>query len=160
MPKCRFCDHNVPAGHQQCPSCGAPVDTATLPATVDLEQQVRTLLEQGHKLEAVKQYKEQTGTSLKEAKEAVEAIECGDTLAQPTTPHDDMEGELLALLAAGRKIEAVKLYKQRTGVQLIDAKQAVETLAARHGIVAKGGGCAGVLAVILLAAAGLLITLL
>jgi ribosomal protein L7/L12 len=160
MPQCRFCDHNVPAGHPQCPSCGAPVDTVTTPATEDLEQQVRTLLEQGQKLEAVKRYKEQTGTSLKEAKEAVEAMEGGDSLSRPTEPQDDMEGELLALLAAGRKLEAVKIYKQRTGVQLIEAKQAVETLAARHGVVAKGGGCASVLAVMLLTAILLLIALL
>ena len=97
MPKCRFCDHNVPLGTTRCPNCGAPVDTATA-QTEDLEQQVRSLLGQGQKLEAVKLYKDQTGASLRQAKEAVEAI---------------------------------------------------EALAERHGIAAKGGGCVGVVLVFL-----------
>ena len=45
----------------------------------------------------------------------------------------------------------MKMYKQQMGVALIEAKQAVEALAARHGIAAKGGGCAGLLLVILAA---------
>jgi ribosomal protein L7/L12 len=110
-----------------------------------LERQVRSLLEQGQKLEAVKLYKERTGASLKEAKEVVESIERGESPTSPPEPDGDMEAELLRLLEAGKKIEAVKIYRQRTGVQLIEAKQAVEALAARQGIVAKGGGCAGVL---------------
>ena len=47
MTKCRFCDHKIPVGTYLCPNCGAPVDTATPQATDDLEQQVRSLLEQG-----------------------------------------------------------------------------------------------------------------
>ena len=75
MPKCRFCDHNVPVGTYLCPNCGAPVDTATPQTVEDLEQQVRSLLGQGQKLEAVKLYKSQTGASLMEAKNAVDAIQ-------------------------------------------------------------------------------------
>jgi hypothetical protein len=71
-----------------------------------------------------------------------------------------MEDELLQLLEAGRKLEAVKIYKQRTGVQLIEAKQAVEALGARHGIVPKGGGCAGVLVAIVMVAVLLLFEML
>jgi ribosomal protein L7/L12 len=153
MPKCRFCDHKIPVGTYVCPNCGAPVDTAKPQAMEDLEQQVRLLLEQGKKLEAVKRYKEQTDVSLLEAKNAVEAIESGDLPPKPPVPDDEMEAELLRLLEAGDKIEACKLYRNRTGVQLIEAKQAVEALAARHGIASKaGGGCAGVLLAIVVAA--------
>ena len=152
MPKCKFCAHNVPLGTYLCPNCGAPVDTAT-PQTEDLEQQVRLLLGQGQKLEAVKRYKDQTGASLREAKEAVEAIEAGESPTSPPEPDGNMEADLLPLLEAGKKLEAVKIYKQRTGVQLIEAKQAVEALAEKHGIAPKSGGCAGVLALILVAAA-------
>ena len=101
------------------------------------------------KLEAVKLYKEQADVSLLEAKNAVEAIQ---RTASPPEPASDMEAELLRLLEAGKKIEACKLYRNRMGVQLIEAKQAVEALAARHGIVSKGGGCAGVLLAILVVA--------
>ena len=152
MPKCRFCDHNVPLGTYLCPNCGAPVDTATPQAIEDLEQRVRSLLGQGQKLEAVKLYKDQTSASLREAKDAVEAIQRGEIPKNPPESDRDMEAELLRLLEGGKKLEAVKIYKQRTGVQLIEAKQAVEALATKHGIVPKGGGCVGVvLAVLVLA---------
>jgi hypothetical protein len=38
---------------------------------------------------------------------------------------------VLALLAAGRKLEAIRAYREATGVGLKDAKEAVEALAAR-----------------------------
>jgi len=81
-----------------------------------------------------------------EAKNAVEAIQSNTS---PPEPASDMEAELPRLLEAGNKIEACKLYRNRMGVQLSEAKQAVEALAARHGIVSKGGGRAGVLLAIL-----------
>lgn len=37
-------------------------------------------------------------------------------------------------LRAGRKIDAIRLYRQATGVGLKDAKDAVEELAAREGL--------------------------
>lgn len=69
----------------------------------------------------------------------------------PATPRPaageakDLDAELLALLKAGRKIEAIKLYRSKTSLGLKEAKDAVEALAERHGIEAKGAGCAGVL---------------
>ena len=41
----------------------------------------------------------------------------------------DAEGELLALLRQGQKIQAIKLYRERTGVGLKEAKDVVEALA-------------------------------
>ena len=58
-----------------------------------------------------------------------------------------LEQEVLAILKGGTKIEAIKVYRQRTGVGLKEAKDAVEALAARYGVVSKSG-CAGVLAVV------------
>jgi hypothetical protein len=54
--------------------------------------------------------------------------------------------ELLALLREGKKIEAIKLLRTRTGAQLKDAKEQVEQLAAENGIVTKSG-CMGMLLV-------------
>lgn len=62
------------------------------------------------------------------------------------------EAQVLEHLTAGRKIEAIKVYRQATGVGLKQAKDAVEALARRNGIDPGGGGCLGVLT---LAAVGL-----
>jgi ribosomal protein L7/L12 len=151
MTKCRSCQHEIPVGIYLCPNCGVPVDPHASQPSEDLKQQVRSLLEQGKKLEAVKLYKEQTGASLLEAKNAVEDLQ---SATAPPESASDLEAEILHLLEAGKKVEACKLYKDRMGVQLMEAKQAVESLAARHGIASQGGGgCAGVLLAIALVAA-------
>jgi ribosomal protein L7/L12 len=41
---------------------------------------------------------------------------------------------VLQELSAGRKIQAIKVYRQATGVGLKDAKDAVDLLARRHGL--------------------------
>jgi len=136
-----------------CPHCGACIDKPS----ADLDQQVRALLDHGQKIAAVKLYKDQAGVSLAEAKAAVEAMQAD---AGPTSRpgiRDDLEAELLRLLGGGNKLEAIKLYKDRTGVALLEAKQAVESLAANHGLVTTRAGCLGlvmaVVAAISLAAA-------
>ncbi len=58
---------------------------------------------------------------------------------------DELEGRLLDILRAGRKIEAIKLCRQETGLGLKEAKDAVEGLGRKHEVeLPKGGGCAGV----------------
>ena len=75
--------------------------------------------------------------------------------AEPTPEPDSLETQLLALMKGGKKIVAIKLYRQQTGCDLKAAKDAVEALAANHGIVSKGGGCAGVILLMLVATAGI-----
>ena len=65
------------------------------PASTDLEQQVRSLLAQGKKLEAVKIYKNEVGCSLKEAKDAVEALERGDAPPQTGDSNSTMQAPRL-----------------------------------------------------------------
>jgi len=150
MPKCRFCNYEVHPGIGQCPQCGAPVDSPN----ADLEQQVRALLDQGQKIKAIKLYKKETGLGLAEAREAVEAIPSGADTPSSSEIGDDVQTELLRLLGRGDRLEAVKLYKDRMGVGLAEAKQAVESLAARHGLVTQRAGCLGVvLAVAVMAVA-------
>ena len=148
MPKCRNCNYDVHPSIGQCPHCGAPMDKPT----ADVEQQVRSLLDQGQKIAAVKLYKDQTGVGLAQAKQAVEAMQAD---ADPPSSSDiggDLEAELLRLLGRGGKLEAVKLYKDQKGVSLLEAKQAVESLAARHGLETQRGGCLGVVLAVVLAA--------
>jgi hypothetical protein len=49
---------------------------------------------------------------------------------------------------AQRKIEAIKLYREQTDLGLKEAKDAVEALAAKHGIKPQQSGCATMLLLI------------
>ncbi len=103
---------------------------------VDVDQ-VRQLLQAGHKIDAVKLVREQTGLGLKEAKDVVEAIERGETpelrAVAATTTHGssgvDVD-QINGLLLQHKKIEAIKLYREQTGVGLKEAKEAVEAIEA------------------------------
>jgi hypothetical protein len=57
----------------------------------------------------------------------------------------DFEKEILGLMKGGKKIEAIKLYRQKTGFGLKESKDAVDALAAKYGIESKGVGCASVI---------------
>jgi ribosomal protein L7/L12 len=119
----------------------------------DLEEQLRVLLAEGKKIEAIKVYRERTGAGLAEAKDAVEALEAGQKL--PSQAIDGgFENELVALLEQGQKIEAIRVYREKTGAGLKEAKDAVEALAAKHSLPVGRSGCAGV---VLLCLAGALI---
>ena len=117
-----------------------------------IEEEIRELLASGNKIAAVKRYREETGAGLADAKAAVEALEFGEALPEHGRVSDsDLADEVIRLLERNEKIQAVKLYREQTGVGLKDAKDAVERLGEQHGIPsASGAGCFGV---ILLAAA-------
>jgi hypothetical protein len=55
---------------------------------------------------------------------------------------NSLEGQVLALMRGQKKIWAIKVYREKTGVGLKQAKDAVEALAAKHGISTQTG-CAG-----------------
>ena len=46
----------------------------------------------------------------------------------PALDDEAFAAQLLVLLAAGQKIEAIRLYRERTGVGLKDAKDAIDVL--------------------------------
>jgi ribosomal protein L7/L12 len=78
--------------------------------------------------------------------EAEVCQKCGNAIPREASAEgepDESEKELVNLLADGKKIEAIKIYRQRTGVGLKEAKDAVEALGAKYGIASKGVGCAG-----------------
>ena len=111
----------------------------------DFEAELRTLLAEGRKIEAIKRYREQTGAGLAEAKQAVEALEQGEPPPAGEPADSSLEAEVLALLEQGRKIQAIKLYRERTGAGLKEAKDAVEALGEDGRIVTpSGSGCLGV----------------
>ena len=116
----------------------------------ELEDEVRELLASGNKIAAVKRYREETGVGLAEAKAAVEALEAGNSLADSVTSDDaDLTYQVVSLLERGKKILAVKLYRDLTGVGLKDAKDAVERIGEQNGIpLTSGSGCLGVVLLI------------
>ena len=116
----------------------------------ELEDEVRELLASGNKIAAVKRYREETGVGLAEAKAAVEALEAGNSLADSVTSDDaDLTDQVVSLLERGKKIPAVKLYRDLTGVGLKDAKEAVERIGEQNGIpLTSGSGCLGVVLLI------------
>ncbi|HEY5004766.1 MAG TPA: ribosomal protein L7/L12 [Ktedonobacteraceae bacterium] len=95
------------------------------------EEAIRDQLRSGNKIKAIKLYREQTGVGLKEAKYAVEMMEqerqhiMVSELAQMYRGDDAIE----YMLIAGNKINAIKLYRQRTGVGLKEAKDAIDRMA-------------------------------
>jgi ribosomal protein L7/L12 len=97
---------------------------------------VRQLVNDGKKVDAVKYVREQTDLSLSEAKAAVEAIARGETpnLPQHAAAAHGVSGvdldEINELLVQGKKIEAIKLYREQTGVGLKEAKDAIEAIEA------------------------------
>ncbi len=160
MPTCVFCNTSVAAGSPNCPKCGAALrfddEPARQPSGPAQPDDLLALAREGRTIEAIKLYREQTGTSLREAKDAIERLVAtgrlpeneGETAASDLG--DGFEGRLLNLLRAGQKIEAIKEYRQRTGAGLRDAKESVEALAARNGIISKSAGCAGMVLLLVL----------
>ena len=99
------------------------------------EQQIRELLAQGQKIAAVKLYRELTGVGLKEAKDAIDAIERGEHFDIPApAPVGELdtflENRIKRLLAERKKIEAVKVYREAHNCGLKEAKDAVDLIQA------------------------------
>jgi ribosomal protein L7/L12 len=105
-----------------------------------LSAELMRLCGQGQKIEAIKLMREKTGLGLKEAKDAVEALERGES---PTVgvsdfgpdpaaavPPEQLQHEVLALLGEGELIAAVKRWREVTGSDLKTAKDAIDRLAA------------------------------
>jgi hypothetical protein len=63
----------------------------------------------------------------------------------PTETSEGFETDLLPLLQQGKKIEAIKVYRERTGAGLREAKDAVEAIAGKHGLALSKAGCAGLI---------------
>lgn len=90
-------------------------------------QKIQLLLKLDQKLQAVVIVREETKCSLKEAKDYVDQL--GEIAITPITV-ENIDQQLRILLSQGRKLEAVKLYKEHSGEGLAASKDYVDHLAA------------------------------
>jgi ribosomal protein L7/L12 len=155
MIRCPFCDHKNPPGATHCAECRAELFNSSesdvgATGAPSLNNRVIALVSDGRKIEAIKLYRDLTGAGLKEAKDAVEALERGDSPASTSGRATEDDADFLDLLRAGQKIRAIKLYRDKTGVGLADAKNAVEALARKSGIAVSQSGCGSAFLLVLL----------
>ena len=118
MPKCFFCNHDNPNDVDTCQECRVELKTAAQP----------------HK------------SAEPNNQDAIES-ELGNQDAI-----DPLEDELLQHLRAGRKIQAVKAYRERTGSSLKDAVMFIDAVQKKYGIEtpSKSGCSVNAVALILL----------
>jgi ribosomal protein L7/L12 len=111
-----------------------PASANVAPAAAADLSEVHLLAHQGNKIAAIKRYRELTGVGLKEAKDYIEAMPAAGPLpALPSGGSARVAGqgsldEVHALAQQGQKIEAIKRYRQLTGVGLKEAKDYVDRL--------------------------------
>jgi len=137
----------APAPPPVAPASAAPAPVAPAPRLTheQLADLTRGELERGGLIPAIKVLREHTGQDLKSTKEAVEYLKRYGTLpadprwsarrAVPVLPPDataapsrSLRAEVLGLLRAQRKIEAIRLVRQHTGWGLKESKDYVESL--------------------------------
>ncbi|PKO16915.1 MAG: hypothetical protein CVU39_06765 [Chloroflexi bacterium HGW-Chloroflexi-10] len=100
-------------------------------------KQIVSIAQSGNKLEAIKRFRELTGSGLKEAKDAVEALMegkpvtlTGSSAAQPSSygSSTNQIENIIVLARSGNKLEAIKRYRELTGLGLKESKDSVEAL--------------------------------
>lgn len=94
-------------------------------------ERIAELIEQGRKIEAIKLLRENTGIGLAEAKAQIEQLSAEATGQVPPAERTGLDKsglpeDVLALAHAGRKIEAIKVLRERTGLGLKEAKERIE----------------------------------
>lgn len=88
------------------------------------------LLQSGHFIPALKHYRDRHGVGLAEAKAAIDAwrAQAGHhEQAAQAVETVVTDPQIVAAIRKGKIIEAIKLYRAKTGVSLQDAKEAIDT---------------------------------
>jgi len=113
------------------PPTPALTPAANAAVTPDLAE-VSALLAGGNKIAAIKRLREVTGVGLKEAKDYVEAMPLTDAPPPPRVPAAPAASadlsEVYVMAQQGHKIQAIKRYRELTGVGLKEAKDFVDRL--------------------------------
>jgi ribosomal protein L7/L12 len=95
--------------------------------SVDTDTLIQNALRAGNKIEAIKLYREKTGLGLKEAKDAIDAMTAGNAPPPSPASFGNSDDAIDAALRNDQLIQAIKLYREKTGLGLAEAKRAMET---------------------------------
>lgn len=93
------------------------------------DAELLSLLQNGHFIAALKHYRERNGVGLAEAKAALDAwrAQAGHhEQAAQVVENVVTDPQIVAAIRKGKIIEAIKLYRAKTGVSLQDAKEAID----------------------------------
>lgn len=114
-----------------------------------MNKQIEQLVAEGNLIGAIKLYRTEYGASLLEAKKAVEAMRDASEIGTPQPIRTDtqtvdtqtvdtqtldthitqtVDMQIEELLRNNRKIEAIKLYREQTGLGLAQSKKAIEEM--------------------------------
>ena len=100
-----------------------------------LRLEVTGLLAQGGKMEAIKLMRDKKGLGLAEAKAAVETIGREEAIVTPAPGlmatiqrAQQMSEEVRRLATTGRKVEAIRMLREKSGIGLKEAKDLVDRL--------------------------------
>ena len=119
------------------PAVGPFAENSNNETPGNFEAEVRMLIDYGNKIEAVRIVREKLGIDLNDAKDVVDKMEQGAPIpiavpiADSTTSTirlNDEDSEIRQLVTSGRLIEAIKLARERKGLDLKQAKAYVERL--------------------------------
>lgn len=123
----------------------------------ETRREIIGVLQAGQKIQAIKLYRESTGSDLRTAKDFIETLQTALATGEvPPAPGIQSESaatdEIVRLLRDGKKLAAIKLHREATGVGLKEAKLAVEAIAAERGIESQRAGCSVTAAALVLIA--------
>jgi ribosomal protein L7/L12 len=95
-----------------------------------IDQEIRNLIDQGRKIEAIKKVMAHTGKGLKEAKDYVDSLGKSDPpeMVSLGISSETLEFEVRELVNRGRRVEAVRKVRKLTGMDLKAAKEFVDSL--------------------------------
>ncbi|KNY05802.1 ribosomal protein L7/L12 [Microbacterium sp. GCS4] len=109
---------------------------AAAPLTPEVIAEIDRLVAADQKIPAIKLYREHTHVGLQEAKNRIDHWEMRaghSRTASPTTapPHaapltSEVTAEIDRLVAADQKIQAIKVYREHTGLGLKQSKEAID----------------------------------
>lgn len=109
------------------------------------DEQIRSLIERGRKIEAIKAAREVYGLGLAEAKSYVEALQAGEKpgleMPERVPPGEAFDSQIDDLLRVRKKIDAIKVYRERTGLGLKDSKDAIESRMVQLGLQSRPSKC-------------------
>lgn len=136
--RCSFCNSRLTLTSGEVKAESLLLDLLESDTTLqgyDVER-VRQFILDGKKIDAIKLVREQTGLGLREAKDVVEAIGRGEDPAMPVAApvvtsrptYTIDEARIAELVRQGKKLEAIKLYREQADVGLKDALQAIEAV--------------------------------